>query len=290
MRRQFLLVSNESAGRGRQDFVEEVIQELTRRGCGVDRLSEEKRSVLDDADALKSYDAVVGAGGDGTFRRLIATQAGQAVPLGVIPNGTGNVLAHEIGLRQVPGLVADVLIAGPEHGVSSARFGSDVFLLMLGYGFDGQIIHRLNMELKERIGKVAYIGPVLRTLAEHQQTFKISVDGTEYSATWAVVANARRYGGEYMLAPHAGISKRSFQVVLFQSASRRVRIQQLWALAMGRIHTAPMTKTVTGNDIRFLSSPETIKAQADGDPLDVCPTHISPGRTLRLIVPNRFSR
>ncbi len=290
MRRRFLLVCNRSAGRGGQDRVEAVVGELEGRGCDVEWSSDDHRDILDNADALKTYDAVIAAGGDGTIRRLVATEAGQAVPLGVIPNGTGNVLAHEIGLRQSPVLIADVLIAGPEHVVSSARFGSSVFLLMLGYGFDGQIIHRLDMNLKGRIGKVAYVGAVMSTLAEHQPTFQLIVDGKKHSATWAVVANARRYGGGFMLAPQAGITKRSFQVVLFQSASRLVRIRQLWALATGHIHSAPMTKTIAGSDIRFEGAPNSIKAQADGDPLDVCPTHITAGRTLRLIVPNRFLR
>jgi len=290
MRRRFLLVCNRSAGRGGLDRVNAVVGELEGRGCHVAWLSDDHQDTLDDSEALKSYDAVIAAGGDGTIRRLIATEAGQAVPLGLIPNGTGNVLAHEIGLRQSPGLIADVLIAGPQHVVSSGRFGSSVFLLMLGFGFDGQIIHRLNMSLKGQIGKAAYVGAVLATLAEHQPTFQLTVDGKQHSATWAVVANARRYGGGFMLAPGAGITKRSFQVVLFQPSTRLVRIQQLWALANGHMHTSPMTKTIAGSDIRFEGGAQSIKAQADGDPLDVCPTHITAGRTLHLIVPNRFLR
>ncbi len=290
MRKHFLLVSNKTAGRGRQDRVEAVVRELTTRSCRVDRIEEGNHGKLDDAETLKKYDAVIGAGGDGTIRRLLQTEAGQVVPLGVIPNGTGNVLAHEIGLRSSPVLIADVLIAGPEHRVSSARFGSDTSLLMVGLGFDGKVIHRLDMALKGRIGKAAYIGAVLATLAEPVPTFELRIDGKKHSATWAVVANARRYGGEFMLAPQAGITKRSFQVVLFQSTSRLVRIRQMWALAMGHIHTAPMTKTVTGTDIRLEGPTDTIKAHADGDPLDVCPTHITPGRSARLIVPNRFAR
>jgi len=290
MRRHFLLVSNKTAGRGRQDRVEAVVRELTTRGCRVERLDEDNHDKLDEAKTLKKYDAVIGAGGDGTIRRLLQTEAGQVVPLGVIPNGTGNVLAHEIGLRSSPDLIADVLIAGPEHGVVSARFGSDTALLMIGFGFDGAVIHRLDTDLKGRIGKAAYVSAVLTTLAEPPPTFELTIDGKKHAATWAVVANSRRYGGEFMLAPQAGITKKSFQVVLFQSTSRWVRIRQLWAVAMGHVHLAPCTKTVTAKDVRLEGRADDIKAQADGDPLEVCPTHITPGRSARLIVPNRFLR
>lgn len=289
MRRRFLLVSNQSAGRGGQGRVDAVVGELEKRGCAVSTLPEGRQSsVLDDVRALEAYDAVIAAGGDGTIRRLIATEAGQAVPIGIIPNGTGNVLAHEIGLMQSPGLIADVLIAGPEHRVSSARIGSDVFLLMLGYGFDGQVIHRLNMSLKRSLGKAAYVSAVLATLWDYAPTFHLIIDGQKHDATWAVVSNVRRYGGDFTLAPQASITKRTFQVVLFQSSSRVVRVRQLWALATGRIQSAPQTKTISGSDIRFEGSANFVKAQADGDPLEVCPTHISAGRALRLIVPNRF--
>lgn len=290
MRTRFLLLFNASAGRGRTDRVDAVLDELRRRGCDLNRLTDDKHGVLNDAKALSRYDAVIAAGGDGTVRRLLATEAGSACPIGVIPNGTGNVLAHEIGLKLNPVVIADVLMAGPEQPVHTAKIGSSAFLLMLGFGFDGRVIHRLNMTLKGRIGKAAYTGAVLATLSEPPQTFRISVDGKSHAATWAIVSNARHYGGSFMLAPQASLTTPTFEVVLFQSASRLVRLRQLLALATGRIDAAPETSVITGRSVQLEGASSALKAQADGDPLQYCPTEVAPGPTVRLIVPRRYLR
>lgn len=290
MRRRFLLVSNTAAGRGRQDRVDAVVAELEGRGCSVDRLADGDKDTLHDGEKLKRFDGVIGAGGDGTIRRLLTTKAGHVVPIGIIPNGTGNVLAHEIGLIAKVSVIADVLIAGPEQPVQTAQCDTDTFLLMLSYGFDARVVHRLDLALKGRFGKFAYVGAVLQTLREPSPEFQLSIDGTEHSATWAIVANARRYGGGYMLAPQAALTKRSFEVVLFRSASLWVRVRQMLAIAAGRTHTGPETDVVAGKDIRLVGSRRGLKAQADGDPLDVCPIHVTMGRPVRLIVPRRYVR
>lgn len=290
MRRQFLLVKNPTAGRGRQTRVRAVVDELRRRGCQVDELADAQFHQLNDARCLEGYDAVIAAGGDGTVRRVLSTSAVEMLPLGVIPNGTGNVLAHEVGLRLKPELIADVLLAGPEVSVRTGSCDAEPFLLMVGIGFDGSIVHRLSTSLKARIGKPAYIGAVLGALFNYQPEFDIAADDVTYRACWVIVSNARRYGGHFLLAPDASMLRQSFQVVLFQSPSRWVRILQLVALAAGRIDTAPRTKIVTARTIKIEGKRHALRSQADGDALAACPQTITSSGTVRLIVPDRFTR
>lgn len=289
-RSRFLLVNNPSAGRRRQSRVDAVIAELQSRGCDVVQTPHETSEILYDRAKLAAFDAVIGAGGDGTVRRLLQTEAGQVVPLGLIPNGTGNVLAHEIGLKSRATVVADVLIAGPEHGVQMGLGDETPFLLMVGLGFDGAVVHQLHPGVKSWIGKAAYIPAVLRALCRRPQIFMLQIDGTSYAASWAVIANARHYGGSFTIAPQAGLTKRSFEVVLFGAQSRIVRLRQVAALAMGTIEHAPHAKTVTGERIAFDALGQSILAQADGDPLTTPPGQISCARPVRLIVPRRYMR
>ena len=291
MRRHFLLVSNAMAGRGKQERVRAVVDELCRRGCSVVEDAPDQQSILDKQSELANFDAVIAAGGDGTVRRLLKTVAGQTLPVGMIPTGTGNVLAHEIGLFLSPSLIADVLIAGPAISVNKGLVGKEPFLLMVGIGFDGDVIHHLNVSLKHRFGKIAYMGAVLGALRRFQPRFKVKVDGQSHTATWMVVANARHYGGGFLLTPGAGIMQKAFQVVLFQSSSRLVRLRQLFALAIGNIDNAPHTSVVTGRVIRIEGARrDDLLAQVDGDPLAACPDRITHGEAIRLIVPSRFTR
>ena len=290
MRTHFLLVSNSTAGRGRQERIDAVVKELVSRGCSVTPLNDDRQSLLDNKHELEKFDAVIAAGGDGTVRRLLTTEAGRSIPLGIIPNGTGNVLAHEIALRLRPSLIADVLIAGPEIVVHSGRAGAEPFLLMVGLGFDGCVINRLNHSLKIWLGKAAYGPAVLWALCKRQPQFQISIDGTDYTAGWVVVANVRHYGGGFRMAPNAGLTRRPFEVVVFHSSSRWVRMRQLLALATGQIESAPQMTVVSGRDIRIKGPRADLEAQADGDPLAICPDVIGSGDDVRLIVPNRFVR
>lgn len=290
MRRRFLLVFNYTAGRSQTDRVHAVVAELTNRGCDVQTLSEEDFSLLTKPDVLHDYDAVIGAGGDGTIRRLMATEAGTVIPIGFIPNGTGNVLAYEIGLKFEPTRIADVLIAGPEQTIQTGQFESGVFFLMVGFGFDGDVTARLHPGLKKRAGKFAYLPAALPEFFKRPKTFRISVDGKTHTATWAIIANARHYAGAFMLAPQAALTKHSFEVVLFHSKSRLTRLRQMIAIALGRTQTAPATTVVTGRQIELEEAPSDLRAQADGDPLSMCPQRITVGEPVRLIVPNRYLR
>ena len=104
------------------------------------------------------------------------------------------------------------------------------------------------------------------------------------------MANARHYGGGFLLTPGAGITQKAFQVVLFQSSSRLVRLRQLFALAIGNIDNAPHTSVVTGRVISIEGARRgDLLAQVDGDPLATWPGHISHGEAIRLIVPSRFT-
>ena len=87
-----------------------------------------------------NYDAVIAAGGDGTIRHVAAALIGTETPLGIIPVGTGNVLAHEIGLAATAGAVAPMLLDGPIATVACAQANAEPFLLMVGAGFDARVL------------------------------------------------------------------------------------------------------------------------------------------------------
>ena len=102
LRRRLYLIVNPGAGLNGSPLVEEVADALLRAGVELTLTQpadiETARSQAREAAASARYDAVLAAGGDGTIRQVAATLIGTETPLGIIPVGTGNVLAHEIGL------------------------------------------------------------------------------------------------------------------------------------------------------------------------------------------------
>ena len=163
MRRRYHLIANPKAGRGRQSLVADVATRLIAGGSVVTySTGATEAACLSEARAVaenKAADVIVAAGGDGTVRLAAKAVAGTGIALGVIPLGTGNVLAHEAGLpRDAEGL-ARLLLTGVPRRINTATANGELFLLMAGAGFDGRIIASLDHGLKNRVGKLAFLPP-----------------------------------------------------------------------------------------------------------------------------------
>ena len=117
MRRRFFLVENPGAGVAGSPLVEDVACLLAKGGATLTRTR--SRDVATDQLAVRkaaesgSYDAIVAAGGDGTIRHAATALIGMQTPLGIIPVGTGNVLAHEIGLARTATAIPACCWRGP---------------------------------------------------------------------------------------------------------------------------------------------------------------------------------
>ena len=241
------------------------------------------------ADALadpKGLDAVIAAGGDGTVRALAAV-AGD-LPIGIVPCGTGNVLACEIGLPlKAASAIASVLLHGRAITLTGGLANGQPFYLMAGAGFDGEIVSRLSTPLKRRIGKAAYTGPVLRALTMPPPRLTISIDGATFDARWAIATNGRLYGGAFVLAPNASLLDKGFDVVMMQGGLG-LTLAQLLSLGLGRLASAPGVTIVRGHDIT-ITSKRAAASQVDGDPFEPLPLQItSNGPSFRLLVPETY--
>ncbi len=288
-RRRFLIVRNRLAGLAGQRIVDAVASRLQARGASVriaeTQSAEEGRAVL---AASADCDVIVAAGGDGTIRGVAWSmiEAGITLPLGIIPAGTGNVLANEIGLPRAAASVARVLLEGPVRHARFASANGIPFLLMCGAGFDAQVLLRLSVSLKQRVGRAAYSGPTLRTLAlDPPRLFDVDIDGRRHRATWVVVANARRYGGRFIIAPAASMLDDGLHAVIFKATSRTGRIIELLSLAAGRIERCRSVEIISCRHVS-IASPRGIPTQCDGDSLGFGPVVVAcTDRTIAIIVP-----
>jgi len=116
---------------------------------------------------------------------------------------------------------------------------------------------------------------------------KISIEGSEYEATWVIISNSKLYGGKFLLAPDTDLSKPGFSVVLFQGKNAFGILLDLWEVFIGRAGHSRRIKIIKGTEISVTGeSSEPI--QADGDLAGCLPAVISSlPYSLNLIVPNR---
>lgn len=294
MRRRFFLLTNPGAGIAGSTLVGDAVRALQRGGAEITKLPllelGAARSAAREAAASGQYDAVVACGGDGTIRHIASALIGSSTPLGIIPVGTGNVLAHEIGLAATPRAVASMLREGPIAKVVCARANGEPFLLWVGAGFDARVLGGLDQRLKSRIGKAAYAGPLIGALIRPMDTLTLMVDGRRHEASWVVIANARHYGGRFVLAPSARLQERGLQAILFKARTRPELVGQLMSLVLGRLDA----RAERSRDVEMLpcshvtvTSHHPVPTQVDGDVLGATPLEVEAAADeVALIVPS----
>ena len=266
-RSRFLIIRNRRAGTDNRRLVAAIVDALDARGASAAVIETERIEDLDGAiRANDGIDAVVAAGGDGTLRALAraAISARLDKPLGLLPVGTGNVMAAELGLSRKPAALADTLMHGATLEVRVASADGDPFLAMCGAGFDGAIVHRLSQRLKQRIGRAAYVGPTIAALKQRPELFDVEVDGQPHRASWMVAANARHYGGTFVIAPGADLAKGELQAVLMKATTLPQRIAELLAIALGRTDRCATITTIPCRSIRVQAGAP-VAIEIDGD-------------------------
>jgi YegS/Rv2252/BmrU family lipid kinase len=152
------------------------------------------------------FDLVVAAGGDGTVSEVLQPLAGTSVIMGAIPAGTVNLWATEAGLPAQADSLARLFSAGHARSMDVGRVGDRRFLLMASLGLDAAAVQAMNLQLKRRIGRLAYGVSVLSLGAKYRGTpVRISLDGRVVNCTALVmvVGNTRRYAGPFFATPHA---------------------------------------------------------------------------------------
>ena len=198
-------------------------------------------------------------------------------------------LAHELGLPSSAVGLADLLLHGPADTIHGARANGEPFFLMAGAGFDGEVIRRLDTPLKRRIGKAAYVKPVLQALSSRHPPLAVVIDGKPFEAQWLVVANARNYGGSFVISPHAGVDKPGLIAILVFNAGQAGFLRQMLALGSGRFHAARGVTMLPCHTVT-VACDRPVACQIDGDPFPDTPLTVTSGdASVRLILPEAFA-
>lgn len=290
---RMLIVFNPAAGARRRRTLLAALDLL--RGLGMrpevaDTARRGHATLLARGAAAAGVRVVVAAGGDGTIAEVAAGLAGSETALGVLPLGTANVLALELGLPRDPARAAAVLAMGrtaPLHpGLARyAAGGERLFVQMLGAGFDAAVVHGLSVPLKRAIGKGAYVWQTLREMPRYPVApIRAVLDGREEAAASVIVTKGRLYGGRFLLAPGADPRREGFHVVLFREAGALAAMRFGAALPLGLLPRLRGVEIIPAQRVR-LDGP-CIPAQADGDALGHLPLEIGPAPApMRIIVP-----
>lgn len=203
---------------------------------------------------------VLAWGGDGTINEVGSIVAGTSTALGIVPAGSGNGFAAELGVPWQPPDAIDVVIHGRDRQVDAGEINGRLFFNIAGIGFDAVIAEQFN--LRGSLGKRG-MGPYIRigireTFRYRAATYRVTLDREEIVSSALVIAfaNGREYGNRIRVAPQALVDDGKLEAVVVED---RGAFSRLWAgrhLALGTANKAPRV---------LLRSIETARVETDGD-------------------------
>jgi YegS/Rv2252/BmrU family lipid kinase len=159
------------------------------------------------AHAIRSgVDLVLASGGDGTVTACVGGVAGTGIPLGVLPCGTGNLLARNLGLPLSTDEALTVALTGTDRRLDVGTANGRPFVVMAGIGFDAQLLAGASEQLKKRVGSAAYVLAALRHLHDRPVRVLLRADNGPRRRQWAsgvIVGNVGSLQGNVRLLPDA---------------------------------------------------------------------------------------
>ncbi len=243
-------------------------------------------------------DVAIAAGGDGTVNELVNGLVGSEVALGVLPLGTGNVWAKELGCptwvplgRHLYREAAQGLLEGSTRWVDVGRANGRHFLLWTGAGFDAQVTHEVEplADMKRRLGLALY--------AVHAFSLAMSFGGTRCTVIidgqrsrqrvlLAVVSNAKLYGGGLVqLAPTACVDDGLLDVFIFRGQGTAATYRHFFSVLAQQHMRDPQVKHYRARRIEiYPDRPQAV--QLDGDAYGQTPLVVDVAeRALKVLVP-----
>ena len=242
---------------------------------------------------------VIACGGDGTLNEVVnglaSVQNGHRVPLALLPGGTANVLAKELSLPwDIPRAARRLLgaevreialgLATPLEQPDKKRY----FLSLAGAGPDGMIVYSVDLELKARVGILAYWWQGAREVLRYTfPRFRVRTGDRQVEGTLVIVGRTKNYGGPFKITDQADLFEDQFEVLALTTQSGLRYLSYLPTLWMGNLRKE--------EDVHFWKADtlvcepldgKPVYAQLDGEPFARLPVEFSiVPRALKLLVP-----
>jgi len=299
---RYSIIFNPAAGRRRSKALSEAIDALSGTGARVDvyttigpRDAEARAASL--ARDCSPKDVIVAAGGDGTVREVVSglmkCLTGDSFVvgprLGLLPLGTTNILARELGIStEVSGAVRVLSSCLPKAiriGVANDQY----FISALGAGVDAQVVQNVSLDLKRKIGKGAYVFELIKNLTRPKPLLiqaKFTGDsGATIPAASVIVSRSRYYAGSYSCAPDASVMDGALHVCLFTRPGRINAACYAFALGTGQLARTLGYRILSVESV-VIEGPRDEPVQADGDLIGMLPVVVSVAeRPLSVLAP-----
>ncbi|HEX3227169.1 MAG TPA: YegS/Rv2252/BmrU family lipid kinase [Gaiellaceae bacterium] len=192
-------------------------------------------------------------GGDGTVQRCIDATAGSDAALAILPAGTANLLATNLGIPQDIAEAVHIGLRGERRKLDVGRFNGERFAVMAGAGFDASMIQQADGSLKDRLGRVAYVWTGSQQLRAKPFKAKIKVDGVPWyagAASCILVGNVGHLFGGVEVFADARPDDGRLELGVVNADGLGDWVRTLARTAVGQAERSPLVQTTSAKTIK----------------------------------------
>ncbi len=191
-------------------------------------------------------------GGDGSVQRCIDAAVGAPVTLAILPAGTANLLANNLGIPIDLEQAVDVGLHGNNHTIDVGKINGEHFAVMAGIGFDALMIRDTDTEMKDRFGRVAYIWTGARHIHSTPVRTEVRIDGHTWfddKASCVLIANVGSIGGGVTAFDHASPDDGKLDVAVMTANGVWQWLRTLTRASVGHADKSPLVQMTQATKI-----------------------------------------
>jgi YegS/Rv2252/BmrU family lipid kinase len=230
-------------------------------------------------DAAVDYDCaiVVVVGGDGTIREVAHGLEGSDKPLLIVPQGTENLLANELGFNERLKTIIRAFEEGYIRPLDLGSANGKCFTSIAGFGFDGEVVKRVNEQREGHIDHFDYFWPMWRTFWNYKfGSMKVEIDSEEVfeGRGLVFVGNISRYAMGLQILHYADVGDGLLDVCIYKCASHLHLLKHSFMTVLKQHADTRDVIYRKGKNILVTSKTKSIKTEIDGDPGPTLPVEI----------------
>lgn len=273
------VIVNPAAHSTRADRLRQRVEQLTRGAafCVTTRGGEAEQIAR--RAAKEGFARIVAAGGDGTINEVVNGIAGSEAALGILPIGTMNVFASELGLPANDlGRCWDVIRRGKTRLVDLPHANGKHFIQLAGVGLDAQVVQETSLAFKRNFGPLSYLVSAAQIASRIPPRLRIESENciTE-EGSFVLVGNGRLYGGPFPFFKNALTNDGLLDVLVFKRLTYLEIIRYLQDVIFSSRITAPEVEYFQTRALRVTSDDE-VPVEVDGEVVGYCPIEFGVGQ------------
>jgi YegS/Rv2252/BmrU family lipid kinase len=237
--------------------------------------------------AQQGFKKIIAAGGDGTINEVVNGLAGSTATLGLLPVGTVNVFAMELGLPSNNLRHCwDIIQSGKTRLVDLPNANGKYFVQLGGIGLDAQVVKETSLAFKRSFGPLSYLISAAQIAARPPpRLFIESDDASIDEGSFVLIGNGRLYGGPFPFFKHAVIDDGLFDVVVFKRLGYLEIIKYLQDVVFSSDIRVPEIEYFQTRRLR-VTSDEDVPVELDGELVGKCPVEFGmQEKALRVLAP-----